>query len=875
MKIKFVVFLLVLLGSTKLEAQIPLDMLQDAPSSEHIIQMAPDSIGGAWIHIDSLSLKIDSFYRANDSIYLVANGRTWSVLEQRVVSGQESAGEIILTMADNQEVYITVGSFFVEYDSTLNNQFNFSDDLTNTINLPWDDYKTKTYQVGDSLYIAQPTSTRSSQGYTGYDTLAYGLGGATDTALIRSIVSDSISVIDTNNVTGLGTFVDNRSSPPLWSESGANIYFDTGNVSIGTSTSSTKLGILGRITQNYPTLAYDNIVLGSSTTGANLTTGNNNIVIGRDAGNIATTGNNNIIIGKGAQQNSNASANIAIGVNALRESTANINTAIGYNSLPANTSGIYNAGISYETLKNNTTGSRNNAIGFRTLFSNTTGSFNTGIGTEALYSNTTESYNTGIGYQALYDNTGHSNTAIGAGAGRNVEGGANNTYIGRRAAYLSTTGSNNVAIGYYSHYTATTGSQNVIIGREAGLQTTTGSNNTLIGYRAGYLNNQSGSVLIGYTTGQNNTRANTLMIDNSTTSNPLVYGEFDNDYLEVNGSMQVVDSLGIGTATPSAHLDVIGEVEISDFTGGTPTGLIGKDATGQLVDATDELVQDAAYTGTLLTPLVYDDAGNTVEIDLQTVSTDAIPEGDEFILTQDPSLNYSNEKVSIQSIWDNAPASTLTEEEVEDFAYNDIVGTDGLTYDDANNNISLAFDGLTSDAIDGEDLIVRHDVSQSRLEESTLDELVTFIRDNVQPGIGRRSSTTNLSVPASGEVAVPFTSTTFGQGSVGFTYTNSLNNASSGTRFFTCNLLLEVDGDDGAEFDVILRPHNSTTINYEVFELVKHGTGNESFNLVTEIELDFNESVRAMVVNRGTGTADIDFINDFSHMTLSEIAIKE
>lgn len=587
---------------------------------------------------------------------------------------------------------------------------------------------------------------------------------------------------------------------------------------IGTSSNlSSTFGVLGTMEFNYPTV------------------GTVNFISGTNNGDLITTGSNNVIYGSSNIRGANATYNFC--------------------------SGILNANSSTTVSNSIMNGEGNARAATQVNTSLISGNYNVEDAEDVRFSNI-------LGYRNYRDNTGdvESSLVVGYlnGSGTTSVDLDQATVVGLQNCYSHT---DNVtaltALGIYNARNATTVNNGIYIGQSNGR------------FNSGPLNH---SILMGFEQGYSSgvREANPYRLAIGMYRNtPLLYGEFDNDYFEVNGSMQVVDSLGVGTATPGASLHVLGDLIATDLTGLTPRGLIAKDDNNQFVDATDELVQDAAFTSTFLTPLLYDDANNTVEIDFQTISTDAIPEGDEVIMTQDISLNYSNEAVTIQNIWDNAPSNTLTEEEVEDFAFNGTLTANGLLYDDANNRIEQNFQQVTVDAIDGEDVMIRQDFSQSRMERNTIDDLLDYIKLNTIQGIGRRSSTTNLTVPASGEVAVPFTSTSFGQGSVGFTYTNSLNNASSTTAYFRVTLLLEVDGDDGAEFDVILRPHNSTTTNYEVFELVKNGTGNETFNLTTEIELDFNDSVRAMVVNRGSGTSDIDFVNDFSHMTLTHLTYKE
>jgi hypothetical protein len=63
-----------------------------------------------------------------------------------------------------------------------------------------------------------------------------------------------------------------------------------------------------------------------------------------------------------------------------------------------------------------------------------------------------------------------------------------------------------------------------MIGRFAGYHNIIGNNNVFLGSGAGY----------------NETGSNKLYISNSNTSTPLIYGEFDNQYLEINGDLTII-----------------------------------------------------------------------------------------------------------------------------------------------------------------------------------------------------------------------------------------------------------------------------------------------------------------------------------------------
>ncbi|MFK5981408.1 MAG: hypothetical protein QM499_00720, partial [Flavobacteriaceae bacterium] len=149
-----------------------------------------------------------------------------------------------------------------------------------------------------------------------------------------------------------------------------------------------------------------------------------------------------------------------------------------------------NAGIGFESLKNNTTGALNTAIGFQSLLSNLSGSNNTSIGFQSLLSNLS---------------------------------GSNNTANGRRSLYSKTTGNSNVAMGSYSLYSNAIGNNNVALGYQTLFTNISGSSNVALGHRAGYYE----------------TNSNRLYIENSASSTPLIYGEFDNDLIRINGDFEV------------------------------------------------------------------------------------------------------------------------------------------------------------------------------------------------------------------------------------------------------------------------------------------------------------------------------------------------
>jgi len=166
---------------------------------------------------------------------------------------------------------------------------------------------------------------------------------------------------------------------------------------------------------------------------------------------------------------------------------------------------------------------------------------NTFIGRGAGVSTTSGDANTFLGYITGYHNTlGYNNTFVGNEAGRSNITGYSNTSIGMGAGYSNVTGYQNTLLGYGAGY-FNTGHDNTFLGYSAGYSNTTGNYNTFLGRRAGNSNTTgTGNVFLGNNAGYNETGSNKLYIDNSNTSTPLIYGEFDNKILTINGNLEVV-----------------------------------------------------------------------------------------------------------------------------------------------------------------------------------------------------------------------------------------------------------------------------------------------------------------------------------------------
>lgn len=384
-------------------------------------------------------------------------------------------------------------------------------------------------------------------------------------AAVKTFVDDAISLATNNNgINGLsdGKTDPNGSSLFLGTEAGLNddgsnnrnvgvgylaLYSNTtgnsntatGNQALYSNTSGNSNTAIGDAALYANIYGFNNTAVGSFTLSGN-TSGNYNTAMGYTALQKNTEGSSNAAYGSGALfSNTSGYSNVALGNAALYENTiGNENTAVGTGSLYGNTTGNNNTAIGLSALGANTIGSNSTASGYKSLYSNTTGTSNTATGSAALYSNTTGSNNTANGYITLFDNTtGYNNTANGRSALELNSTGSNNTANGYRALSRNTTGEYNTSNGAYSMEYNTTGYSNVAIGANALNSNTTGNTNTAIGESA--LNSNTiglGNVAIGSRAGYYETGSNKLYISNSSTSDPLIYGEFDNKELTINGA---------------------------------------------------------------------------------------------------------------------------------------------------------------------------------------------------------------------------------------------------------------------------------------------------------------------------------------------------
>ena len=203
---------------------------------------------------------------------------------------------------------------------------------------------------------------------------------------------------------------------------------------------------------------------------------------------------------------------------------------------------VFSAG----TVWGYTEGTLNNFFG-AAAGSNTTSDYNSFFGGVAGASNTTGGRNNFFGSSSgLLNTTGNQNNFFGTSAGYNTTTGNYNNFFGDSAGFYNTTGQTNSFFGNSTGKNNTTGSWNTFFGQIAGLNNTTGYYNTFLGVGAGYYNSTGHqNVFLGYLAGYYETGSSKLYISNSDTDYPLIYGEFDNQYLEVNGDLGVTGKITI------------------------------------------------------------------------------------------------------------------------------------------------------------------------------------------------------------------------------------------------------------------------------------------------------------------------------------------
>jgi hypothetical protein len=325
---------------------------------------------------------------------------------------------------------------------------------------------------------------------------------------------------------------------------------------------------------------------------------------------------NDLLDGKSDIDGSEDGSSVFLGINsgAGDDSTDNKNTATGFQTLESNVIGENNTAYGYRSLRLNTA-DQNTAFGSSTLIDNITGSKNTAIGTIALRDNISGESNVAIGFLSLTENIS----------------GRNNIAMGNQSLRKNIFSENNVAIGDYAgrsldlnNVTDLDNDQNVFVGGGAGNSDRNSTRNVYLGFEAGAgdyninlatgtLEDKNGNIFIGFQAGYNESGNEKLYIENSNkdSNNALMYGEFDNDLLRVNGTFQISNPAGTGYALPTAD-GTANQVLTTDGNGSVSWGNAG---TGGLAICNTNLSGNQTISSaSTWTKMEFD----TVDFDLNT-----------------------------------------------------------------------------------------------------------------------------------------------------------------------------------------------------------------------------------------------------------------
>lgn len=286
--------------------------------------------------------------------------------------------------------------------------------------------------------------------------------------------------------------------------------------------------------------------------GSSLSGGISNICIGEIAGNKLTTGSDNVIMGRSAGYNLvSGTGNTMLGRRAGYENEKDYNTFVGYRAASRSDSSRNSISIG-AFAGENTEGDDNVFIGYASGQDNEDGGEeNVAIGNYTLQrigknktSTSHSRFNVAVGHNAgKVNDKGYNNVFVGKDAGELNSDGYDNTFVGLEAGSLNSIGHHNTFIGKQAGAQVDSSSFNTMVGYVSGFGAK-GNNNTYIGENAGRFNEGTGNVFLGHDAGWNvaggpiQDVSNRLVITNDR-NKALVYGEFDNDFLRINGDLQV------------------------------------------------------------------------------------------------------------------------------------------------------------------------------------------------------------------------------------------------------------------------------------------------------------------------------------------------
>ncbi|WCO00661.1 tail fiber domain-containing protein [Psychroserpens ponticola] len=383
-----------------------------------------------------------------------------------------------------------------------------------------------------------------------------------------------------------------------------SLFFNsTGNQNIG----------LGHESLFTNTTGSYNIGIGSRT-GSGNSTGSHNIYLGHNSG-TPETGSNKLYIENSGANSDNALIYGEFDNNILRTNSEfqignPIGTGYAFPTVDGSASQIMQTDGSgsiswvnsfsedYNDLLNIPIHNINNLVDGKSDNDGTNNGSSIFLGVNAgLNDDSSNNGNIGVGFESLMSNSN----------------GNTNTAIGHTSMYNNLSGSDNAAFGFWSLYNNRVGDSNTALGVAAGFSNFYGSRNVFLGTSSGSTAPYGdGNIFIGYTAGQMSSGDDKLYIENSNADadNALIYGEFDNNILRINGELQLGDSLLNRYAMPTSD--------------GNLDQLLQTDGAGNIdwVDASSLGSDDQNLNGAILSGYnleIYIENGNSASVDLSSL----------------------------------------------------------------------------------------------------------------------------------------------------------------------------------------------------------------------------------------------------------------
>jgi len=136
------------------------------------------------------------------------------------------------------------------------------------------------------------------------------------------------------------------------------------------------------------------------------------------------------------------------------------------------------------------------------------------------------------------------NTFVGSRSGESTIRGDVNSFVGFDSGKNNTYGSGNVFFGFAAGESNDIGGSNTYLGASSGRRNSSGFGNTYIGSDAGSSSSGNNNVFLGRSAGFSSKGDHKLYVSNRRVDSleALIYGEFDNEILRVNGDLQIASN---------------------------------------------------------------------------------------------------------------------------------------------------------------------------------------------------------------------------------------------------------------------------------------------------------------------------------------------